>query len=136
MLPVMCQKKFSTGRRNFPTAHRKFPTANRKFTTSSTKNHTANMGRKGKADIKALIARAEAIEQRAETLKVSLGAARMDVRDLIKSWNFSGTEGAVGLTRWFEKLKSVGIDAANATTWSEFKHMLIKKYCPRSELQS
>nr|GFC32076.1 hypothetical protein [Tanacetum cinerariifolium] len=35
--------------RNFPTANRKFPTASRKFTTGSIKNHTANMGRKGKA---------------------------------------------------------------------------------------
>ncbi|GKB91220.1 hypothetical protein Tco_0963492 [Tanacetum coccineum] len=79
--------------------------------------------------------------------------------------NFSGTEGAVILTCWFEKLESVfqvskvadgnnvkyaacimlygaltwwntyvrtiGIDAANAIPWSEFKLMLIKKYCPR-----
>nr|GEW21102.1 putative reverse transcriptase domain-containing protein [Tanacetum cinerariifolium] len=42
-------RKFSTVRRNFPTANGKFPTASRKFTTGSTKNHTANMGRKGKA---------------------------------------------------------------------------------------
>nr|GFA77033.1 ubiquitin hydrolase [Tanacetum cinerariifolium] len=42
-------KKFSTGRRNFPTANRKFPTGSRKFTTGSTRNHTADMGRKGKA---------------------------------------------------------------------------------------
>nr|GFB36025.1 hypothetical protein [Tanacetum cinerariifolium] len=42
-------RKFSTGRRNFPTVNRKFPTASRKFTTGSTKNHTADMGRKGKA---------------------------------------------------------------------------------------
>nr|GFC77315.1 hypothetical protein [Tanacetum cinerariifolium] len=42
-------RKFSTGRRNFPTAYRKFPTASRKFTTASIKNHTADMGRKGKA---------------------------------------------------------------------------------------
>ncbi|GKA57365.1 hypothetical protein Tco_0756553 [Tanacetum coccineum] len=75
--------------------------------------------------------------------------------------NFNGTEGAVGLTRWFGKLesvfrvnkvedgdrvkymayimldgaltwwnsyvRSVGMDAANATPWSEFKQMLIKK---------
>nr|GEZ23880.1 hypothetical protein [Tanacetum cinerariifolium] len=47
VLPV--NRKFSTGRRNFPTANRKFSTASRKFTTGSTKNHTANMGRKGKA---------------------------------------------------------------------------------------
>nr|GFB31923.1 hypothetical protein [Tanacetum cinerariifolium] len=42
-------RKSSTGRRNFPTANRKFPTASRKFTTGSTRNHTADMGRKGKA---------------------------------------------------------------------------------------
>nr|GEU30853.1 putative ribonuclease H-like domain-containing protein [Tanacetum cinerariifolium] len=42
-------RKFSTGRRNFPTVTRKFPTASRKFTTGSSKNHTADMGRKGKA---------------------------------------------------------------------------------------
>nr|GFB60477.1 hypothetical protein [Tanacetum cinerariifolium] len=42
-------RKFSTGKRNFPTANRKFPTTSRKFTTGSTKNHTADMGRKGKA---------------------------------------------------------------------------------------
>ncbi|GJV70797.1 putative reverse transcriptase domain-containing protein [Tanacetum coccineum] len=53
--------------------------------------------------------------------------------------NFNGTEGAVRLTRWFKKLESVfqvskvadGIDAENAILWSEFKLMLIKKYCPR-----
>nr|GFB40627.1 ribonuclease H-like domain-containing protein [Tanacetum cinerariifolium] len=42
-------RKFSTGRRNFPTVNRKFPPASRKFTTGSIKNHTADMGRKGKA---------------------------------------------------------------------------------------
>nr|GFC76026.1 hypothetical protein [Tanacetum cinerariifolium] len=45
----LVSRKFSTGRRNFPTVTRKFPTARRKFTTGSTKNHTADMGRKGKA---------------------------------------------------------------------------------------
>ncbi|GJT64255.1 hypothetical protein Tco_1015735 [Tanacetum coccineum] len=56
--------------------------------------------------------------------------------------NFSGTEGVVGLTRWFEKLesvfklaRSVGIDTANGTPWSEFKQIMIKKYCPRSQVQ-
>nr|GFB33156.1 hypothetical protein [Tanacetum cinerariifolium] len=42
-------RKFSTGRRNFPAVTRKFPTASRRFTTGSIKNHTADMGRKGKA---------------------------------------------------------------------------------------
>nr|GEX07536.1 hypothetical protein [Tanacetum cinerariifolium] len=39
-------RKFSTSRRNFPTAN---STASRKFATGSIKNHTADMGRKGKA---------------------------------------------------------------------------------------
>nr|GFB22826.1 hypothetical protein [Tanacetum cinerariifolium] len=42
-------RKFSTSRRNFPTANRKFPTASRKFAIGITKNHTAYIGRKGKA---------------------------------------------------------------------------------------
>nr|GFC59702.1 hypothetical protein [Tanacetum cinerariifolium] len=42
-------RKFSTGRRKFPTVTRKFPTASKKFTTGRIKNHTADMGRKGKA---------------------------------------------------------------------------------------
>ncbi|GJR77247.1 putative reverse transcriptase domain-containing protein [Tanacetum coccineum] len=83
--------------------------------------------------------------------------------------NFRGTEGAVGLTRWFEKLKSqfgisnvaegdrvkfassilldgaltwwnvyvrsVTLDTAHATPWSDFKAMFIRKYCPRNEIK-
>ncbi|GJX48521.1 reverse transcriptase domain-containing protein [Tanacetum coccineum] len=81
--------------------------------------------------------------------------------------NFRGTEGAVGLTRWFEKLesqfgisnvaegdrvkfasstlldgaltwwnvyvRSVTLDTAHATPWSDFKAMFIRKYCPRNK---
>ncbi|GJW26214.1 reverse transcriptase domain-containing protein [Tanacetum coccineum] len=83
--------------------------------------------------------------------------------------NFCGTEGAVGLTRWFEKLesqfgisnvaegdivkfasstlldgaltwwnvyvRSVTLDTAHATPWSDFKAMFIRKYCPRNEIK-
>ncbi|GJV68804.1 putative reverse transcriptase domain-containing protein [Tanacetum coccineum] len=83
--------------------------------------------------------------------------------------NFRGTEGAVGLTRWFEKLesqfgisnvaegdrvkfasstlldgaltwwnvyvRSVTLDTAHATPWSNFKAMFIRKYCPRNEIK-
>ncbi|GJU29624.1 reverse transcriptase domain-containing protein [Tanacetum coccineum] len=83
--------------------------------------------------------------------------------------NFRGTEGAVGLTRWFEKLdsqfgisnvaegdrvkfasstlldgaltwwnvyvRSVTLDTAHATPWSDFKAMFIRKYCPRNEVK-
>ncbi|GJZ09265.1 reverse transcriptase domain-containing protein [Tanacetum coccineum] len=83
--------------------------------------------------------------------------------------NFKGTEGAIGLIRWFERTKSVfsrsnciedckvkfatgtlteealswwnsfaqpiGIEEAYKITWIEFKKLLIKKYCPRTEVQ-
>ncbi|GJR33563.1 reverse transcriptase domain-containing protein [Tanacetum coccineum] len=83
--------------------------------------------------------------------------------------NFKGTEGAVGLIRWFERTESVfsrsnctedckvkfatgtltkealswwnsfaqpiGIKEAYKITWVEFKKLLIKKYCPRTEVQ-
>ncbi|GKC21893.1 reverse transcriptase domain-containing protein [Tanacetum coccineum] len=84
-------------------------------------------------------------------------------------FNYKGTEGAVGLIRWFERTKSVfsrsnctedckvkfatgtlteealswwnsfaqsiGIEEAYKITWSEFKKLLIKKYCPRTEVK-
>ncbi|GJR16488.1 reverse transcriptase domain-containing protein [Tanacetum coccineum] len=80
-------------------------------------------------------------------------------------FNFKGTEGAVGLIRWFERTEIVfsrsnctenckvkfatgtlteeafswwnsfaqpiGIEEAYKITWSKFKKLLIKKYCPR-----
>nr|GEX45453.1 putative reverse transcriptase domain-containing protein [Tanacetum cinerariifolium] len=83
--------------------------------------------------------------------------------------NFKGSEGAVGLIRWFEhtelvfsrsnctkdyKVKfatgtlteealswwnffaqPIGIKEAYKITWIEFKKLLIKKYCPRTEVQ-
>ncbi|GKA64201.1 putative reverse transcriptase domain-containing protein, partial [Tanacetum coccineum] len=83
--------------------------------------------------------------------------------------NFKGTEGAVGLIRWFERTELVfsrsnctedckvkfatgtlteealswwnsfaqpiGIEEAYKITWVEFKKLLIKKYCPRTEVQ-
>ncbi|GJY37954.1 putative reverse transcriptase domain-containing protein [Tanacetum coccineum] len=62
--------------------------------------------------------------------------------------NFKGTEGAIGLIRWFERTesvfsrsnctedcKSIGIEEAYKITWVEFKKLLIKKYCPRTEVQ-
>ncbi|GJR72377.1 putative reverse transcriptase domain-containing protein [Tanacetum coccineum] len=84
-------------------------------------------------------------------------------------FNFKGTEGAVGLIRWFERNESVfsrsnciedskvkfatstlteealswwnsfaqpiRIEEAYKITWSEFKKLLIKKYCPRNEIK-
>ncbi|GJZ49722.1 putative reverse transcriptase domain-containing protein [Tanacetum coccineum] len=58
--------------------------------------------------------------------------------------NFKGSEGAVGLIRWFERTKSV-FSRSNCTEdcnvkfatdyLVEFKKLLIKKYCPRTEVQ-
>ncbi|GJX83189.1 hypothetical protein Tco_0332670 [Tanacetum coccineum] len=82
---------------------------------------------------------------------------------------FNGTEGAVGLIRWFKRTESVfsrsncaeknkvkfaintlneealfwwnsfaqpiGVKEAYKITWSEFKRLLIKKYCPQTEIK-
>ncbi|GJQ96767.1 putative reverse transcriptase domain-containing protein [Tanacetum coccineum] len=57
-------------------------------------------------------------------------------------FNFKGTEGVVSLIRWFERTESwnsftqpIGIDEAYKITWSKFKQLLIKKYCPRTEIK-
>ncbi|KAJ0522515.1 putative retrotransposon gag domain-containing protein [Helianthus annuus] len=81
---------------------------------------------------------------------------------------FSGTEGAVGLLHWFEKLESVfeicecpgarrvkyatgtlegialtwwnaqvqmlGLAAANATPWNDFKELIKREYCSRDDI--
>ncbi|GJY03330.1 reverse transcriptase domain-containing protein [Tanacetum coccineum] len=63
--------------------------------------------------------------------------------------NFKGSEGAVGLIRWFERTELVfsrsnytedckvkfATEEAYKITWVEFKKLLIKKYCPRTEVQ-
>ncbi|GJV99868.1 putative reverse transcriptase domain-containing protein [Tanacetum coccineum] len=50
-------------------------------------------------------------------------------------FNFKGSKGAVGLIRWFELTESVFSQEAYKITWVEFKKLLIKKYCPRTEVQ-
>ncbi|GJU04911.1 putative reverse transcriptase domain-containing protein [Tanacetum coccineum] len=63
--------------------------------------------------------------------------------------NFKGMEGAIGLICWFERTESVfsrsnytedckvkfATEEAYKITWVEFKKLLIKKYCPRTEVQ-
>ncbi|GKF70335.1 reverse transcriptase domain-containing protein, partial [Tanacetum coccineum] len=48
-------------------------------------------------------------------------------------FNFKGSEGVVGLIRWqlYRRLQ----EEAYKITWIEFKKLLIKKYCPRTEVQ-
>ncbi|GKB93487.1 putative reverse transcriptase domain-containing protein [Tanacetum coccineum] len=65
-----------------------------------------------------------------------------------KPQNFSGTEGVVGLTRWFEKMetdsaltwwnshkRTIGVEAAYAMNWVELMKLMTEVYCPRNEIQ-
>ncbi|GJT01850.1 putative reverse transcriptase domain-containing protein [Tanacetum coccineum] len=92
-----------------------------------------------------------------------------ELSDQLQELADRGTEGVVGLIRWFERTKSVflcskciddykvkfatgtlteealswwnsfaqpiGIEEAYKITWFEFKMLLIKKYCPRTEVK-
>ncbi|GJX90963.1 putative reverse transcriptase domain-containing protein [Tanacetum coccineum] len=60
--------------------------------------------------------------------------------------NFRGTEGDRvkfasstlldgALTWWNMYVRSVTLDTAHATPWSDFKAMFIRKYCPRNEIK-
>ncbi|GJR86060.1 putative reverse transcriptase domain-containing protein, partial [Tanacetum coccineum] len=56
--------------------------------------------------------------------------------------NFKGTEGVVGLTRWFEKIetwnshkRTVGVDAAYAMTWKALMKLMTEVYCPMNKIQ-
>ncbi|GKA64532.1 putative reverse transcriptase domain-containing protein [Tanacetum coccineum] len=59
--------------------------------------------------------------------------------------NFKGTEGAVkfatstltkeALSWWNSFAQPIGIEEAYKITWVEFKKLLIKKYCPRTEVR-
>ncbi|GJV97024.1 putative reverse transcriptase domain-containing protein, partial [Tanacetum coccineum] len=55
--------------------------------------------------------------------------------------NFKGTEGVVGLIRWFEKMetnshkRTIGADAAFSMSWRELMKLMAEVYCPRTEIQ-
>ncbi|GKD10653.1 putative reverse transcriptase domain-containing protein [Tanacetum coccineum] len=54
--------------------------------------------------------------------------------------NFKGTEGVVGLIKWFEKMeipsqRTIGTEAAFAMSWRELMKIITKVYCPRTEIQ-
>ncbi|GJY20815.1 hypothetical protein Tco_0393381 [Tanacetum coccineum] len=51
--------------------------------------------------------------------------------------NFKGTEGVVGLIRWFEKMeiRTIGADAAFPMSWRELMKLMAEVYCPRIETQ-
>nr|GEZ04223.1 hypothetical protein [Tanacetum cinerariifolium] len=50
---------------------------------------------------------------------------------------FHGTEGAVGLVHWFEKMQNtfkISREVANGRTWTEVKQMMTDKFCPTEEV--
>nr|GFA61571.1 reverse transcriptase domain-containing protein [Tanacetum cinerariifolium] len=47
---------------------------------------------------------------------------------------FLGTEGIVGLTRWFEKMETE-FNIKNALKWAELMKLMTEVYCPRNEVQ-
>nr|GEX80957.1 hypothetical protein [Tanacetum cinerariifolium] len=52
---------------------------------------------------------------------------------------FHGTEGAVGLVRWFENMENtfeISSEVANERPWNEVKQMMTDDFCPTEEVQS
>nr|GEU74014.1 reverse transcriptase domain-containing protein [Tanacetum cinerariifolium] len=49
--------------------------------------------------------------------------------------NFRGMEGVFGLSRWYEKMETLGHDDAYAMTWETLKKKMTDKYCPRGEIK-
>ena len=47
----------------------------------------------------------------------------------------AGTLEDGALTWWNAQVQLLGIEAANATTWDDFKELIREEYCPRDEIQ-
>ncbi|KAJ0874306.1 putative transcription factor interactor and regulator CCHC(Zn) family [Helianthus annuus] len=47
----------------------------------------------------------------------------------------TGTLEDGALTWWNTQVQLLGIEAANATTWDDFKELIREEYCPRDEIQ-
>nr|GEY51725.1 reverse transcriptase domain-containing protein [Tanacetum cinerariifolium] len=71
-------------------------------------------------------------------------AKRRNYKEFIscQPFYFNGTEGVVGLIRWFERTESwnaysqtIGIEQANRITLTELKRLLTNKYCPRTKIK-
>nr|GEV44939.1 reverse transcriptase domain-containing protein [Tanacetum cinerariifolium] len=95
-----------------------------------------------------------------ETQKATMAEADNSIREIpvAKKGNYkefisyqpfylNGTEGVVGLIRWFERTESVfsrsncaeenkvAFATTNRITWTELKRLLTNKYCPRTEIK-
>ncbi|MFS8034238.1 putative transcription factor interactor and regulator CCHC(Zn) family [Helianthus anomalus] len=119
------------------------------------------------AQLEALIAAAVAAAQAGQPAQQQPVCTFKNFMDC-RPGTFSGTEGAVGLLHWFEKLESVfemcecpearkvkyatgtlegialtwwnaqvqilGLAAANATPWNDFKELIKREYCTREDI--
>ncbi|GJS60377.1 putative reverse transcriptase domain-containing protein [Tanacetum coccineum] len=68
-----------------------------------------------------------------EKLESQFGISNIAESDRVKFAFSTLLDGA--LTWWNVYVRSVTLDTAHATTWSDFKAMFIRKYCPRNEVK-
>ncbi|GJT88526.1 hypothetical protein Tco_1070243 [Tanacetum coccineum] len=66
-----------------------------------------------------------------EKLESQFGISNVAKGDRVKFASSTLLDGA--LTWWNVYVRSVTLDTAHATPWSDFKAMFIRKYCPRNE---
>ncbi|GJZ83794.1 reverse transcriptase domain-containing protein [Tanacetum coccineum] len=62
------------------------------------------------------------------------GVKKIDIKDF-KVKFATGTLTKEALSWWNSFAQPIGIKEAYKITWSEFKNLLIKKYCPRTEVK-
>ncbi|GKE95597.1 reverse transcriptase domain-containing protein, partial [Tanacetum coccineum] len=68
-----------------------------------------------------------------EKLESQFGISNVAEGDRVKFASSTLLDGA--LTWWNVYVRSVTLDTAHATPWSDFKAMFIRKYCPRNEIK-
>ncbi|GJZ91381.1 reverse transcriptase domain-containing protein [Tanacetum coccineum] len=68
-----------------------------------------------------------------EKLESQFGISNIAEGDRVKFASSTLLDGA--LTWWNVYVRSVTLDTAHATPWSNFKAMFIRKYCPRNEIK-
>ncbi|GJR48884.1 reverse transcriptase domain-containing protein [Tanacetum coccineum] len=91
------------------------------------------------AAIKKLVADSvvAALEAQAATMfeRTELVFSRSNSTEECKVKFATGTLTEEALSWWNSFAQPIGIEEAYKITWSEFKHLLIKKYCPRTEIK-
>nr|GFB59511.1 reverse transcriptase domain-containing protein [Tanacetum cinerariifolium] len=80
---------------------------------------------------------AAAIREECERVMREATRAEVHARDPMTA-PFHGTEGAVGLVRWFEKMENtfeISREVANARSWDKVKQMMTDEFCPTEEVK-